>query len=89
MKHGVMSSVTALYRSGCQGCYKYLKRDMPYNLFNILTCIHFDSECSAWVICLIFASHEGSFGCETWSPTLTVEHWLRVFKNRVLRKIWG
>jgi hypothetical protein len=25
------------------------------------------------------------YGCETWSPTLRVQHKLRVFENRVLR----
>jgi hypothetical protein len=29
------------------------------------------------------------YGCETWSLTLGEEHRLRVFKNRVLRKIFG
>ena len=29
------------------------------------------------------------YGCETWSLTLRKEHRLRVFKNRVLRKIFG
>ena len=29
------------------------------------------------------------FGCSTWSITLREEHWLREFKNRVLRKIFG
>jgi len=28
-------------------------------------------------------------GCETWSLTLREEHKLRVFENRVLRKIFG
>jgi hypothetical protein len=28
-------------------------------------------------------------GCETWSFTLTEEHRLRVFVNRVLRRIFG
>jgi hypothetical protein len=28
-------------------------------------------------------------GCKTWSLTLRVEHRLRVFGNRVLRKIFG
>jgi hypothetical protein len=27
--------------------------------------------------------------CETWSLTLREEQWLRVFNNRVLRKIFG
>jgi hypothetical protein len=29
------------------------------------------------------------YGCETWSLTLRQEHRLRVFENRVLRKIFG
>jgi hypothetical protein len=29
------------------------------------------------------------YGCETWSLTLREEHWLRVFENRVLRRIFG
>jgi hypothetical protein len=29
------------------------------------------------------------YGCETWSLTLEEEHRLRVFENRVLRKIFG
>jgi hypothetical protein len=30
-----------------------------------------------------------SYGCETWSLILREEHRLRVFKNRVLRKVFG
>jgi len=29
------------------------------------------------------------YGCETWSPTLRKKSRLRVFKNRVLREIFG
>jgi hypothetical protein len=29
------------------------------------------------------------YGCETWSLTLREEHRLRVFGNRVLRRIFG
>jgi hypothetical protein len=29
------------------------------------------------------------YGCETWSLTLRDEHRLRVFENRVLRRIFG
>jgi len=29
------------------------------------------------------------YGCKTWSLTLREEHWLRVFENRVLRRIFG
>jgi len=30
-----------------------------------------------------------TYGCETWSLTLREEHRLRVFENRVLRRIFG
>jgi hypothetical protein len=29
------------------------------------------------------------YGCETWSPTLREEHRLRVFENRVRRRVFG
>jgi hypothetical protein len=29
------------------------------------------------------------YGCETWSLTLREQHRLRVFKNRVLRRVFG
>jgi hypothetical protein len=29
------------------------------------------------------------YGCETWSVTLREEHRLRVFENRILRRIFG
>jgi hypothetical protein len=29
------------------------------------------------------------YGCETWSRTLREEHRLRVFENRVLRRVFG
>jgi hypothetical protein len=29
------------------------------------------------------------YGCETWSLALREEHRLRVFENRVLRRIYG
>jgi hypothetical protein len=33
--------------------------------------------------------HVVLYGCETWSLTLRKERWLRVFENRVLRRIFG
>ena len=29
------------------------------------------------------------YECDTWSLTLREEHWLRVFENRVLKRIFG
>jgi hypothetical protein len=31
----------------------------------------------------------GLYGCETWFLTLREEHRLRVFENRVLRRVFG
>jgi hypothetical protein len=33
--------------------------------------------------------HVVLYGCETWFLTVREEHKLRVFKNRVLRRIFG
>ena len=33
--------------------------------------------------------HVVLYGCETWSLTLREEHKLRVYENRVLRRIFG
>jgi len=33
--------------------------------------------------------HVVLYGCETWSLTLRKEYWLRMFENRVLRRIFG
>jgi hypothetical protein len=40
-------------------------------------------------ICTTIISSLVLYGCETWSLTLREEHRLRVFENRVLRKIFG
>jgi hypothetical protein len=37
----------------------------------------------------IIILHVVRYGCETWSLTLRKEHRLRVFENRVLRRILG
>jgi hypothetical protein len=38
---------------------------------------------------LLLQKHVVLYGCETWSLTLREEHRLRVFENRVLRRIFG
>ena len=38
---------------------------------------------------LLFMSKNILYGCETWSLTLREERRLRVFENRVLRRIFG
>jgi hypothetical protein len=40
-------------------------------------------------ICRTIISPVVLYGCETWSLTLREEHRLRVFENRVLRRIFG
>jgi hypothetical protein len=37
----------------------------------------------------IIILHVVLYGCETWSLSLREEHGLRVFENRVLRRIFG
>jgi hypothetical protein len=37
----------------------------------------------------VFKTNVVLYGCETWSLTLREEHRLRVFENRVLRRIFG
>jgi hypothetical protein len=37
----------------------------------------------------VFLSNVVLYGCETWSLTVRQEHKLRVFENRVLRRIFG
>jgi hypothetical protein len=43
------------------------------------------------VKCYNYVKHndEVLYGCETWSLTVREEHKLRVFENRVLRRIFG
>jgi hypothetical protein len=40
-------------------------------------------------VCLKMYETKVLYGCETWSLTLREEHRLRVFENRVLRRIYG
>ena len=42
--------------------------------------------CGYFQVCTLL---EVLYGCETWSLTLREEHRLRVFENRVLRRIFG
>jgi hypothetical protein len=45
---------------------------------------------SYYVACTIFLLQPvGLYGCENWSLTSRAEHELRVFENRVLRRIFG
>jgi hypothetical protein len=45
------------------------------------------------IVCILACSlktqNYNLYGCETWSLTLKKEYRLRVFENRVLRKIFG
>jgi hypothetical protein len=38
---------------------------------------------------MLFLLYMVLYGCETWSLILTEEHRLRVFENKVLRRIFG
>ena len=39
--------------------------------------------------CTYFILHVGLYGCGTWSLMPSEEHRMRVFENRVLKKIFG
>jgi hypothetical protein len=41
------------------------------------------------IICKTIILRVVLYGCETWTLTLKEEHGLRVFENRVLRRIFG
>jgi hypothetical protein len=51
----------------------------PYHIYRLYTCTS-----SVYIYIYIYI-----YGCETWSQTLREEHRLRVFENRVLRRIFG
>jgi hypothetical protein len=61
------------------------------NYFSILSCLNFlitlNQKLEFDIKTIIFPVV--LYGCETWSLTLRVEHRLRVFENRVLRRIFG
>ena len=42
-----------------------------------------------WLYIVLEGKKVVLYGCETWSLTLREEHRLRVFENRVLRRIFG
>jgi hypothetical protein len=42
-----------------------------------------------WVLFMAIILLVVLYGCETWSLTKREEHKLRVFENRVLRRIFG
>jgi hypothetical protein len=48
---------------------------------DIYILIHCEGKC---IICRVVL-----YGCETWSLTLREEHRMRVFENRVLKRIFG
>jgi hypothetical protein len=49
----------------------------------------FDIQKYKFKIYKIIILHVVLYGCETWSLTLREEHRLRVFEDRVLKKIFG
>jgi hypothetical protein len=51
--------------------------------------IHVCGSSAPHVQCGILILYGVLYGCETWSLTLRDEHRLRVFENRVLRRIFG
>jgi hypothetical protein len=44
---------------------------------------------SVWFVLLFVLLYTVLYGCETWSLTLGEERRLRVFENRVLKRVFG
>jgi hypothetical protein len=65
----------------------WVKRGEAVGLIDVIVCykVRFFAESA---ICFKIALYLYD-GCETWSLTLREEHRLRVFENRVLRRIFG
>jgi hypothetical protein len=57
---------------------------------NTARCVRFETTGTS-VIChfILVLAYQILYGCGTWSLTLREEHRLRVFENRVLRRIFG
>jgi hypothetical protein len=58
-------------------------------LTNRKSAVHLHALHSSRTALRTFALRRDQFVCETWSLTLREEHGLRVFENRVLRRIFG
>jgi hypothetical protein len=50
---------------------------------------HRDESCDFFPVCPWILLSVVLYGCETWSLRLREEHRVRVFENRVLRRIFG
>jgi hypothetical protein len=78
-KNDIHDEIKSILNSG-NACYYSFQNLLPFRLIskNLKTKIY------KIVIFLVVL-----YGCETWSLTLREEHRLRVFENRVLRRIFG
>jgi hypothetical protein len=56
-------------------------QDHEVTVLKLFYCFSYNIECNPVPVVL--------YGCETWSLTLREEHRLRMFENRVLRRISG
>jgi hypothetical protein len=71
----------------------YLSSDYIKHVLKFIFLKHYNEQKCALFFYLVY---EGFiilpvvlYGCETWSLTLREEHGLKVFENRVLRRIFG
>ena len=51
--------------------------------------LHLSYLYNMWLNCSYVGLSVVLYECDTWSPTLWEERWVRVFENRVLRRIFG
>jgi hypothetical protein len=78
-QNSIRDEINSRLKSG-NACYHSVQNSLPFSLIykNVQIKIY-RTIISRVVLC----------GCETWSLTLREEHRLRVFENKVLRRIFG
>ena len=78
-QHSIQECIKGRLKTG-NACY----HSVQSLLFAVLLCKNIMVKIYRTVILPVVL-----YGCETWSPTLREERRLRVFENRVLRRIFG
>jgi hypothetical protein len=78
-QNSIHAEIKRRYKSG-NACYHSVQDLVSYSLLSKNTKIKIYRPIILPVVL---------YGCETWSLTLREEHRLRVFENRVLRRIYG
>ena len=78
-KNSVQEEIKSRFKSG-NACYHSVQNPLSFSMPSTNITIKTYSTITLPVVL---------YGCETWSFTMREEHGLRVFENRVWRKIFG